>query len=278
MKTIRFILLAMVLTLVCSTPSLAAGSFATANDLYSYWHEQWHMIPEQYETTSPYPDYVCGVWTTDNGATLTFAVTNDEAGEAGKAEILELVENDSTVQFTYQTYPHAELWAIQQALTDDLGDETGAWSIGVHEMENIVCIGINMEHPNSEAFMQRCFESYGDRVRFEDGKGIDLTIEKFGMAAVSSPSVGSSSSGADSFLFWILPLAALLVWIGFAIGRKRLPLLQTADGTVVSAGHRLSRKDTETIVRSSSAIPRTEVCQAILREIGKDVPEDLSKN
>ena len=82
MKTLRFMILTALLMIVCSTGVLAA-EFADANALFQYWYST-----QETPSASPYPDYVCGVWSTD-GTTdhLTIAVTKDEAGEAGKSEI-----------------------------------------------------------------------------------------------------------------------------------------------------------------------------------------------
>ena len=59
------------------------GYFATSNDLFQYWHSTY---PPQY------PDYVGGVWT-ENGTAypLTFALTDDAAGDAGHTRIEEAV-------------------------------------------------------------------------------------------------------------------------------------------------------------------------------------------
>ena len=271
MKSLRLFLLSTLCAILCAMTVFAqTGTFATAYDLYSYWNEQRYTVPE---TTSPYPDYVCGVWSTDGSMeNLTFAVTKDEAGEAGKAEILELVEDDATVSFAYQTYPYAELWAIQQELTDSLGDETGAWGIGVYETENAVGIHIDMDHPGSEAFMLECFETYGDRVRFEDGSGAVLTAESSG---VILPGTGTlKSAGPLNTQLWLWTLTAILALLCVAVWKVRIPLLQTIGGSLVTVKSSVSRKDIVEEIRRNIAAPPPEVCQSILQKISEPSEND----
>jgi len=265
MKQMRLILLIALLALLCSTGALAA-EFPGAYELYEHWCS---LRPDPQD--SPYPDYICGVWTTDNGVTLTIAVTKDEAGEAGKAEILEQIEDDSTVQFTYQTYSHAELFAIQWELTEFLGNETGAMTIGVAEMENVVDIGIDMENPGSEAFMRECFETYGSRVRFEDMSGLTLsytTAEDFGLLQpAGGRNPGSSTASGDSS-WQLLALTSLVALFCLALWSLHLrrSAAQTEDGPIVTAAP-LSRKDTEALLQNSAAAPSPEILQKVLRNI-----------
>ena len=74
------------------TDALPDGHFATSDELYQYWNSTY---PPQY------PDYIGGVWT-DNGTTypLTFALTDDAAGQAGKQEILRLRDEGATIIFS----------------------------------------------------------------------------------------------------------------------------------------------------------------------------------
>ena len=70
-----------------STERTDEGKYATMGDLYQAWGG--------YEG---YPDYICGVWSTDGGmSNMTVAVTKDKAGERGKEEILSLLESPNSV-------------------------------------------------------------------------------------------------------------------------------------------------------------------------------------
>ena len=109
MKKLAFILAVVMLMLSLCATALADGEYATAFDLYQAWFAQ-----NGYE--NPYPDYISGVWSADGSMDhFVFGVTDDERGEAGKAEILRLVADDTTVDFAYQNYSYAELLAIRAA-------------------------------------------------------------------------------------------------------------------------------------------------------------------
>ena len=224
-------------------------SFPTAGHLWTYWQSNsWTD-----DTQCPYPDYITGVWSSDGGMeNLTFGVTKDEPGEAGKQEILNMVENDATVSFTYQSYPYHELWAVQQALTDSLGEETGAYGIGIYEMENHVHIDIDTNNKNSKAFMEQCFETYGNMVVFEHTDGIFLTEEN------------SYDKGKGIKLWWFV-LIALVVFGGAAafLLRKRFAF---ANG---SAENSHSSTSVRSSIERNKKIPQKQVLERILKDIEK---------
>ena len=69
-------------------------TFPTLFDLFHHW------------CTDGYPDYVTGIWSTDGSSyNLTLGVTNDAAGEAGKQEILDQIEDDASVAFVTKPTP-----------------------------------------------------------------------------------------------------------------------------------------------------------------------------
>lgn len=214
----------------------AAGenAFKTAGDLFQYWMSG-KSFPE-----SPYPDYVTGVWSTDGGMdNLTIGVTKDDAGEAGKAEILSCIEDDSTVTFTYQSFPHHELMKVQGNLVTSMNDETGAYGMGVHEMENRVVISINVSAPGAEAFMEECFAAYGDRVAFEEGEGIFLTLETGVDGTGDIPATGlvhETGLEKPNLLPLVCLLAALLLSVGVltVLKNRRSRTAVTAEGAQVT--------------------------------------------
>ena len=74
----------------------------TINDLFQYWE------------FNGYPDYVCGVWSTDGSENnLTVGILKTDEGENGKDEILSKIENDEAVTFEYQKYSKNYLFEIQ---------------------------------------------------------------------------------------------------------------------------------------------------------------------
>ena len=69
----KFVTFLFAILLICSCSVIASaeeGKYDTAGDLYEAW----------YETL---PDYICGVWSTDGGASnLTFGIQNTELGKS----------------------------------------------------------------------------------------------------------------------------------------------------------------------------------------------------
>lgn len=173
MKRLRILLLTLLLALVCTT-AVSAADFADGNELYQHWLSNWTD-----DTKSPYPDYVCGVWTEDDGETLTIALTRDSTGERGQWEIQDMVDDPDSIKFHSQVYSYQELLDVQQALLPCLG-ESGLSGMGIQQMDNQLVLTIDTQHPESEAFMKECFELYRDRIRFEDGT-ISLTAEDLGV-------------------------------------------------------------------------------------------------
>ena len=176
------------------------AKYLTMGDLYQAWFEN-----EEYEYH--YPDYVCGVWTeTGDMSELVVAVTKDEAGEAGKQEILSLIENDASVKFTYQSYTYKELRQLQDELSQFMGDESGIYGMGVNQMDNKVHADIDMSNPNAEMYVEKLLGQYGDKLVFEAGSGITFDCQSEGLidsvgggmdGAVYTPSIGGDETVAE---------------------------------------------------------------------------------
>ena len=116
-----------------ATARTAEGKYVTMGDLYQAWGG--------YEG---YPDYICGVWSTDGGmSNMTVAVTKDKAGERGKEKILSLLENPNSVTFTYQSYSYQELQEVNEAIVSRMmaGDQSIV-ACGIYEMENKVHVSV----------------------------------------------------------------------------------------------------------------------------------------
>ena len=228
---------------VAQFPLPQLTSFPTAGHLWTYWQNS----VTDYDK-SPYPDYIAGVWSEDGGMeNLVFGITD----EAYKEEILNLVENDSTVSFQLMKYSHAELWAIQQELTDSLWNDTGAYGIGIYEMENHVHIDIDPKNKNSKAFMQQCFDQYGDRIVFEEGSGVFVTAE---------------SASKESLPLWFYIVLCLLCAMGggFLIFRKRLAYARYAHSSEKSA---YSAENIHTYIQNHPSVPNPGVYEKILKII-----------
>lgn len=185
--------------------SLPDGYFATSNDLFQYWNSTY---PPQY------PDYIGGVWT-ENGTAypLTFALTDDEAGEAGKAELLRLLADDGSVMFTTVKYSYNTLCRIQDEIMPYFEREIGLVGMGIFDMENHVGVELHRDyrnHPETQAFVQQLMQQYGDAVQISYTDGyVAMTYDILdadanrGSAAVLFTAAGVCLLGAAT-LVWIL--------------------------------------------------------------------------
>ena len=213
-----------------STERTDEGKYATMGDLYQAWGG--------YEG---YPDYICGVWSTDGGmSNMTVAVTKDKAGERGKEEILSLLENPNSVTFTYQSYSYQELQEVNEAIVSRMmaGDQSIV-ACGIYEMENKVHISVLETAENAEETAQELVKTYGDKVTVELGAMLfDTTMEE------------TYDRGVPGVL---LVLAAAAVLLGITVAVK-LPARLTSAGKVITE-RPMSRRQVEKLVAKSTEIP-----------------------
>lgn len=255
MKKVFVMLLSLLCALQLTLFASAAAQYSTAWDLYQAW-----MSAQPDWRQNPYPEYVCGVWSTDGGTNnLTIAVTKDEAGEAGMAEILELIENDDSVTFTYQSHSYAELLAARLEIESHFHEDNGMHSIGIYEMENQIFVGIDETNPNAEAFIKDLLKIYGDMVCIELSTGPVNTLEEL--------DIGGTVVHRTNNL-WILLLAGTMILCagGFFLLRQRKLAIQTADGPVQTVSS-LSRSQTEVLARQCTAKPSEKVLNDILEKL-----------
>ena len=222
----------------------AVQTVPTAMDLFQLWNG-----------SEGYPDYICGVYVTpDDSGSLTFAVTKDEAGEVGKQEILDTVEDDSTVKFTYGSYPYSELKQVIEQL-DNMPDmqTSGAIGWGIDESENCVHVDINMSQPGAEKFVQDCRAKYGDKIRFEDSDGA---------VAYDTSSYDRGMGGA-----WTLLAAAAALLLAAGAGalllRKKVPAFAGAPA------YSRQMSSLQTVLADTVIVPAAELDEKIMGSIKK---------
>lgn len=213
-----------------STERTDEGKYATMGELYQAWGGY-----------AGYPDYICGVWSTDGGmSNMTVAVTKDKAGERGKAEILSLLENPNSVTFTYQSYSYQELQEVNEAIVSRMmaGDQSIV-ACGIYEMENKVHISVLETAENAEETAQKLVKTYGDKVTVELGAMLfDTTMEE------------TYDRGVPGVL---LVLAATAVLLGITVAVK-LPARLTSASKVITE-RPMSRRQVEKLVAKSTEIP-----------------------
>ena len=225
-----------------STERTDEGKYATMGELYQAWGG--------YEG---YPDYICGVWSTDGGmSNMTVAVTKDKAGERGKEKILSLLENPNSVTFTYQSYSYQELQEVNEAIVSRMmaGDQSIV-ACGIYEMENKVHVSVLETAENAKETAQALVKTYGDKVMVELGAMLfDTTMEE------------TYDRGVPGVL---LVLAAAVVLIGITVAVK-LPARLTSAGKVIT-GRPMSRRQVENMIADSCEIPSQRLDEQIQKRL-----------
>ncbi len=202
---------------------LADSEYANAMALYNSWYVE-KDVDGQKVFEQEYPEAVCGVWSTDGGTdNLTVAVTDDEAGERAKEEILASVADDSTLSFTTQKYPHSELKRVHSLISDYLqsyeGEETGVAGWGIYEMRNRVHVDIIVSKPGAEDFMRWGYENFGDMILFESVDGYAVpSAEELGLGGENGGGIGGAVTAAAAV---VIIVCAVLAARKFFFGKNK---------------------------------------------------------
>lgn len=236
------------------------ATYPTLFDLFQHW------------CNAGYPDYVTGIWSTDGSSyNLTVGVTNDASGEAGKQEILDLVENDASITFTTQTYSHNYLMQIQEELFPYFEqEELGLVGSGVYDIENCVHVEVLTEKENDEVslnFIAELEEKYGDAVSISYTEGYVLRTEEISLTTPPAPSIGGKSSFSPLLIAGMILIPLLVFGIYFALRKRFIPVLQTNTGGTVTHSDTLSVKEVEELVKDSSLTVSKEVDEKVMERI-----------
>ena len=237
-------------------------TYPTLFDLFQHWCNE------------GYPDYVTGVWSNDGSTyNLTVGVTGDAAGEAGKQEILNLIENDAYITFTTQTYSHNYLMQIQEELFPYFEqEELGLVGSGVYDIENCVHVEVLTEKENDEVslnFIAELEEKYGDAVSISYTEGYVLRTEEISLTTPPAPSIGGKSSFSPLLIAGMILIPLLVFGIYFALRKRFVPVMQTNAGGTVTHSDTLSVKEVEELVKDSSLTVSKEVDERVMELISK---------
>ncbi len=258
MKKLIVTLIALVLVLCSAVTVAAQDEFATAGDLYQYWSEE------------SFPDYVCGVWSNDGTMeSLTVAVQDNEAGNAGKQEILDLVADDSSVTFVYQEYSYNYLKKVQNEIFPYFEKDVGLSTTAVNEYKNRVELGILTDRKDDDATLEMLAElreKYGDIfiVSYTEGVQTYDTITEIGTTVAIEAEQGDVPTAQIAVICVVALL--LLAVTAFAVRKKTLTL-QTNTGENISTAAALSVHDVENMVKDSKAEVTPELDVKIINKI-----------
>ncbi len=238
------------------------ATYPTLFDLFQHW------------CNDGYPDYVTGVWSNDGSSyNLTVGVTNDAAGEAGKQEILDLVENDASVTFTTQSYSHNSLQKIQDELIPYFQqEELGMVGTGIYDTDNCVHVEFLTEKATDEAtldFIAELENKYGDAisVSYTEGYGLRLTTEEIGLTNPLAPSASGKTSFSPILITGLIMIPILVFGAYFALRKRFVPVMQTNAGGTVTHSDKISVKEVEELVKDSSLTVSKEVDERVMKGI-----------
>lgn len=242
--------------LLCCTVNVCAAeaSYSTAGDLYETW-------------CCDLPDYICGVWSTDGGtANLTFGIQNTTVGNAGKQEILELIEDDSTVTFVYQEFSRNYLLQIQKEIDGYFEKDVGLVSTGLDDMNNCIAVGIlkeRQDNADTQNMIHEIAEKYGKAVSLEYTDKIvhTLTVDDHGTHTWTSP-----YAQPTLFLPLVMMAAVLIGAVFLMTARRKMLFLQTAPDAVASVTP-LSSKEVEDMVKNSDCNIPSDLKQKVMTAI-----------
>ena len=252
MKKLFTLIFSFFLICTCTTSVWAEeGQYITAGDLYEAWHNN-------------LPDYICGVWSTDGGTTnLTFGIQNNEAGNAGKQKILELIENDLSVTFVYQQFSRNYLLKIQKEIDGYFEKDLGLISTGLDDINNCIVLGVfneRKDNADTQNMINEITGKYGEAVSVEYTEEIRYTAGE-----LENLTAWIRKSKQPSLLMPIVIMLLLMIGITFAMAiRRKMLILQTNHGAAVSTVRPPSAKDVEDMVKHSNYSAPSDLKQKVM--------------
>lgn len=218
--------------------------FRIAYELLDYWYG---IYGEEM-----YPDYICGVWTeTGSAENMVFGITKDEKGEEGKEEILNMIEDDSSVSFVYQSYSYRELKKVQEEITEYLDFDKGIYGCGIYDNQNQIGIDININNPDALETAKEISRKYPGMITLEDSDG---------MITEDTEELFDAGKGQNNYvLLIIIPCLFIILICLFIImirNKNRVP----ADGYYSIA-------EIERVCRRSEIIPAASLDDKIMKLI-----------
>ena len=220
-----------------------------------------------------YPEYVCGVWSTDGtDQHMAVGILNNDLGEKGKQEILAQIEDDENVTFVYQKYSHSELLKVIDEIVPYLDEKSGLASFGLDDINNCINVDIVKEDV-SDDFLNMLSEKYGDKVavnyldEYPSWEEEDLYIGDIG-AIDNIETIGEKKTDVNK-LFIVLSaivIAGIAVAAYFTV-KNKVAVTDTGDEITVNDGY--SDKDVIESVKNTGI--------ALSKETNEKIYEDINK-
>lgn len=266
MKKLISILLAIFLISTFTVNATASEEkFEKMKDLNNYW-----------AVNDAYPDYFCGVWTeTGSLNNLVVAVLDTEEGNRGKQEILDLIEDDSSVTFTYGDYSRNYLIGVQNSFTRDMFTEIGLTYTAFLDDKSRIELGVIKDKENNPAslkMLEEIKEKYGDVfiIKYVDSYYVDglvLGIEDVG-GVIEYNISPNPESNSPNFLYVAVAVSLLLgVACVFLVSKRRQAfLLKTNTGATFIATP-LSIKEVEAVIKNTEIEFPSDLDKKVMKQI-----------
>ena len=223
----------------------------TINDLFQYWE------------MNEYPDYVCGVWSTDGSQdNLTVGVLQNDEGENGKKEILDKIENDDAVTFVYQEYSKNYLFEVQNFLfgyykTVQDGVEECIASSSIDETNNVCIVSVLEDKENDErvtALLSELVTKFGKAVKVEYGAQIVDTYVDTGNVTTGTVNATSPATDPKEAIPLISGGIVLIIFglIYYMITKKKgVMQAQTPENVVIPVYSFNTKKEIEAMIKNA---------------------------
>ncbi len=233
---------------------------ATMFELYMSWKDE-------------YPEYVCGVWSTDGtDQHMAVGILNNDAGEKGKQEILAQIEDDENVTFVYQKYSHSELLKVIDDLVPFLDGKSGLASFGLDDINNCINVDI-VKNDVSEDFLKMLSEKFGDKivVNYVDGyPSMEEEVLYIGdIGAIDNiETIGEKKTDVNKLFIALsaVVIAGIAAAAYFTV-KNRVAVTDTGDEITVNGGY--SDKDVIESVKNTGI--------ALSKEINEKIYEDINE-
>ena len=253
MKRISTVVIAVFLLLSFTLPCCAHVKYDTAYDLFQVW-----------SGPQAFPDYVSGVWCTDgNTSNLTIAVLKNDEGEKGKEEILELIEDDSSVTFTYGQYSRNYLTYVQKEVDKHFKNHEEHGLIGTALLEKEGKIGLHIlkeykDNKKTGELLTDLTSQYGDIFTLTYGdafieQDISITTNEL-IAPIENNNVHRNYPSLSTIVLVLILISSIAFMI---VRKKRAKAMRTNSGEIVTSTAFTEKQVEQEIENASIHYPQT---------------------
>ena len=253
MKRIMSTFIVLILLLTTTITCCAQEKFHTAYDLFQVW-----------SGPQAFPDYVCGVWSTDGSMNnITISVLKNDVGEKGKEEILELIEDDSSVTFTYGQYSRNYLTDVQKEVDKHFKNHEEHGLIGTALLEKEGKIGLHIlkeykDNKKTEELLTDLTSQYGDIFTLTYGdafieQDISITTNEL-IAPIENSNLQTNRPSLSTIILVLILISSIAFMV---VRKKRAKAMRTNSGEIVTSTAFTEKQVEQEIENASIHYPQT---------------------